>query len=81
MLDNVEIDIDFWPQIPTYIEFEAQSEQDIINVCKKLKIDFNKLTTLDVSSIYSYYGLDISKSPILVLEDERKSLNSSSITK
>jgi adenylate cyclase class 2 len=72
MLDGVEIDIDFWPQIPTYIEFEAQSEQDIINVCKKLKIDYNKLTTLDVSSIYSYYGLDISKSPILVLENERK---------
>lgn len=73
ILDNVEIDIDFWPQIPTYIEFEAESEQEIYDLCKKLKIDINKLTTLDVSSIYSYYGLDISKAPKLVLEEDRKS--------
>ena len=72
-LDNVEIDIDFWPLIPTYVEFEAESEQDIINVCNKLKIDYNKLTTLDVSSIYKHYGLDISKAPKLVLEEDRKS--------
>ena len=73
MLDGVEVDIDFWPQIPAYVEFEAESEEDIKKVCEKLKIDFSKLTTLDVSSIYSLYGFDISKAPILVLEEDRKS--------
>ena len=72
MLDDVEIDIDFWPNIPTYVEFEGKSEQAIADVCKKLGLDYTKLTTMDVSSIYEYYGYDISKSPILMLEEERK---------
>lgn len=71
-LDNVEIDIDFWPSIPTYVEFEAETEQDIISVCKKLNINPSLLTTMDVSSIYEHYGLNISKSPILTLENHRK---------
>ena len=73
MLDNVEIDIDFWPLIPTYVEFEAQDENAIKEVCKKLKIDFNKLITLDVMSIYEYYGIDFKSLPSkLMLEDNRK---------
>ena len=72
MLDDVEIDIDFWPHIPTYVEFEGKSESAIVAVCKKLGLDYTKLTTIDVSSIYKYYGIDISKSPILTLEEERK---------
>ena len=72
MLDNVEIDIDFWPLIPTYVEFEAQSEQDIRNVCKKLKIDFDRLTSLDVSSIYEHYGYSEEQMQTLILEENRK---------
>lgn len=73
MLENVEIDIDFWPMIPTYVEFEAESEADIKNVCKKLGVDFSKLVTLDVSSIYAHYGIDIEKLPQKVtLEEHRK---------
>jgi len=74
-LDGVEVDIDFWPYIPTYVEFEAESEQAIKDVCFKLGIDFNKLTTMDVSSIYEHYGYNISKSPILTLEEERKNVS------
>ncbi len=73
MLDNVEIDIDFWPFIPTYVEFEAETEEDIKNVCKKLEINFDSLVTLDVSSIYSHYGYDIEKfDKKVLLEEERK---------
>ncbi len=73
MLDNVEIDIDFWPMIPTYVEFEAESEDDIKNVCKKLGVDFLNLVTLDVSSIYAHYGIEIEKLPqVVTLEENRK---------
>ena len=72
MLDNVEIDIDFWPYIPTYVEFEAATEQDILNVCKKLKINPNKLTSLDVASIYKHYGYNLSDLNEITLEEERK---------
>lgn len=74
ILDGVEIDIDFWPHIPTYIEFEGESEKAIFDVCKKLGLDCQKLVTLDVSSIYNYYGLEINNIKILSLEDERKNI-------
>ena len=71
-LDNVEIDIDFWPMIPPYVEFEANSESEIKSVCEKLGIDFNNLSTLDVQSIYSKYGFDINKMPEISLENDKK---------
>ena len=30
VLNNVEIDIDSWPMIPTYLEIEGNSEQEVI---------------------------------------------------
>ena len=72
ILDGVEIDIDFWPMIPTYVEFEAESEDAIKNVCEKLGLDFSKHTTLDVSAVYEYYGFDIEKYDELILEDDRR---------
>ncbi len=71
-LDSVEIDIDFWPMIPAYIEFEANSENEIKTVCEKLGIDFNNLTTLDVQSIYEKYGLNINNKPEILLENDKK---------
>ncbi len=61
MLRGVEIDIDFWPQIPTYVEFEADSETKIREVCAILGIDFGRLTTMTVPQVYLHYGLDIRK--------------------
>ena len=75
ILNNVEIDIDFWPMIPTYVEFEADSVEKIIEVCNILKIDYNKLVTMDVKSIYQHYGIDLSTSPIIKLEESRKQNN------
>ena len=72
MLDKVEIDIDFWPMIPAYAEFEAESEEDIKKVCKKLNIDYSGLVSLDVSSIYNKYGLDINCLEEVFLEENRK---------
>ena len=72
VLDDVEIDIDFWPMIPTYVEFEAASEEAIERVCKKLDVDTNQLTTMDVCSIYKHYGIDLASTQELVLEENRK---------
>ena len=72
ILDGVEIDIDFWPRIPTYVELEADSEQAIISVLNKLGIDYNKTTKLDVESIYSRYGITPKEMNSLVLEKSRK---------
>ena len=34
ILDNVEIDIDTWPMIPTYLEIEANSEKEVNDMVK-----------------------------------------------
>ncbi len=72
-LDGVEISIDSWPLIPTYVEFEAKSEKDIYNLLDK--IDYNKddITTLDVVSIYDKYDIDILK--IKELKFDNKDFN------
>lgn len=59
-LDNVEIDIDSWPMIPTYVELEGKDEQSVINLIKKLEIEDKNITNYDVVSIYKeIYGIDI----------------------
>lgn len=75
ILDDVEIDIDFWPHIPTYVEFEGNNEEDILNVCKKLHLDTKKLTSLGVASIYKHYGYNLDDLKEIVLEPERKPNN------
>lgn len=72
ILDDVEIDIDFWPLIPTYVEFEAETTDKIKSLCEKLEIDFNSLTTMSVPEVYDYYGHNVRTCPTINhLEDER----------
>lgn len=73
ILNGVEIDIDSWPLIPTYVEFEGKSEEDIFNVCKSLDINPENLTTIDVVEIYEHYGIkDMSSIPNLTFETTLK---------
>jgi len=58
ILDCVEIDIDTWPNIPTYLEIEGKDEESVKNIIKKLNVDESKVSTLDVQSLYEYYGYD-----------------------
>lgn len=60
ILEGVEIDIDSWPLIPTYVEFESDSENKINNLLTKLEIDKSKITTLNCEDIYkNVYNIDI----------------------
>lgn len=56
---GVEIVIDSWPLIPTYIEIETETNDLIESTLKELNIDEKDTTTLDVMSIYKNYGVDI----------------------
>lgn len=61
ILNNVEIDIDSWPMIPTYMEIEGSSKEDIMNLKQLLNVDNNKVTTLNCDDIYKQiYNIDIS---------------------
>lgn len=72
MLDGVEIDIDYWPNIPTYLEIEGPSEAAVYKIVELLGYKKEDCTTKDVSSIYKDYGYDLNKIKKLELEEERR---------
>ena len=58
-LNGVEIDIDTWPKIPTYMEIEGKTEIDVYKTLELLGIPKEKSTSLDVQGIYKdVYGID-----------------------
>lgn len=73
-LNDVEIDIDFWPLIPTYVEIEGKSEEDVYKTLELLGYsrDNVNITTRDVENIYLDYGHKIETIYDLKLEEERK---------
>lgn len=58
ILDDVEIDLDLWPHIPEYMEIEGNDEASVRKIIEKLNIDNEKVTTMDVDSIYKHYGFE-----------------------
>jgi adenylate cyclase class 2 len=59
-LDGVEIDIDTWPYIPTYVEIEGKSANEVQKTIKKLGLENEKITSLDVQAVYEkFYGIDL----------------------
>lgn len=72
ILDGVEIDLDRWPLIPEYMEIEGNTEEEVYNTLDKLGISKDKVVTLDVSSIYTYYGFDGDNLSDLNFEMEEK---------
>ena len=61
-LDYIEIDIDTWPLIPTYLEIEGNSEEDVKRVEKLLELNESKVTTMNCQDIYlEEYGIDINQ--------------------
>ena len=72
LLNGVEVDIDYWPLIPTYIEIEGQSEAAVYNAVEALGFKKEDCTTRDVEGIYLDYGHCLDTIYDLKLEDERK---------
>ena len=72
ILNGVEIDIDSWPLIPTYLEIEGPSEESVYNVLSALEIEKKDTTTKDVERVYLDYGYRLDEIYELKLEEERK---------
>ena len=61
-LDHIEIDIDTWPLIPTYLEIEGNSEEGVKRIEKLLELNESKVTTMNCQDIYlEEYGIDINQ--------------------
>jgi adenylate cyclase class 2 len=72
MLDGVEIDIDYWPLIPAYMEIEGSSEEEVYKTLTKLGYSKKDATTKDVESIYLDYKISLKEIYNLKLEENRK---------
>lgn len=72
ILDDVEIDIDYWPLIPTYMEIEGKSEQAVYDIVHKLGYTDADIVTTDVEGVYLQYGYHLDEIYHLKLEEERK---------
>lgn len=65
-LDNIEIDIDTWPLIPSYLEIEGENETVVLEMLKKLELDKSKVTALSTQDIYlKTYGIDITTMEVI----------------
>ena len=71
VLNEVEIDIDSWPLIPTYLEIEGPSEESVYNTLEVLGYTKEEVTTRDVEGIYLDYGYDLKQIYDLKLEEDR----------
>lgn len=66
MLDDVELDIDSWPLIPTYLELESDSIEKIKKLEKKLGVDKDKITCYNCQDIYEkIYDIEVGKIKVL----------------
>ena len=66
VLNDVELDIDSWPYIPTYLEIEGKSENDVKEMMELLKVDKEKATSLDVQGVFKeFYNIDIAEVPVV----------------
>ena len=58
-LDGVDIEIDFWPQIPPYLEIEGRSIREVENIINKLGFKISQTTSTHTVGVYKKYGIDI----------------------
>lgn len=70
MLNDVELDIDSWPYIPTYLEIEGKSEEAVKSMIKLLEVDKEKVTSLDVQGVFKeFYNIDIADVPVVKFDE------------
>ncbi len=60
-LDNVTIDIDTWPRIPTFVELESDSEESLKKMAAKLVLDWSNVKFVGAGSIIEDYGIEVTK--------------------
>ena len=71
-LEHIEIDIDTWPLIPTYVEIEGGTEEEVKKVEELLGLTNNKITAANTQDIYlQEYGIDINQIEELKFEEEK----------
>lgn len=65
ILDGAQVEIDTWPRIPSYVEIEAGSKDEVIRVAALLGYAEADLTGENTIKVYARYGIDLNTIPEL----------------
>ncbi len=58
-INGTELDIDFWPLIPPYLEIEGNSMKEIDDVIDKLNLRKYEIVSCNTEEVYKKYGINI----------------------
>ena len=58
-LNGYELDIDTWPGIPTYVEVEGKSQEDLENILNILGYNMTDTVSCTADEVYERYGLSM----------------------
>jgi adenylate cyclase, class 2 len=70
ILNDIEFDIDSWPQIPTYLEIEAKSWEEIDKAVKVLDLNLEDKKIFSTTQVYENYGLNLNDYQKLTFEEQ-----------
>jgi adenylate cyclase class 2 len=65
VIDNTEYTLDSWPKIPTILEIEAKSEEEVHKGLELLGLTGKDVGHSGLMAIYEHYGIDIHSFPEL----------------
>lgn len=74
ILEGAEIDIDSWPLIPSYLEIEGETDEQIDSIVNKLELSDKEVVSCNAAEIYKKYGIDIYKYRELRFNEKDKDL-------
>lgn len=71
-LNEVTIDFDTWPNIPTFVELEGQNEQALKNTAQKLELDWSQGDFTSARAVIeNKYGIMVSKLKVYTFREMR----------
>lgn len=71
-LEGVEIDIDWWPLMPPYLEIEGKSWKEVEGMARKLGLVWEKKKILSGMQIYKMYEINEMDYEVLTFKEQKK---------
>jgi adenylate cyclase class 2 len=72
VLDNIEIDIDGWPMIPSYVELEGNSWESLEKLANKLNLNWSEHSRCSTMQVYEKYGINENDYSVITFEEQIK---------
>jgi len=59
LFENARVDIDTWPGVPTYVELEGETEEELLEIAKKLELHGEMHIEAAGKILETYYDIQI----------------------